>query len=167
MYGMKNQNIDHSRYKVIPRVLIFVFQGERVLLIRDAQGKKWQGKLNALGGHVEQGEDILVAAKRELQEEAGIIGINLHFVGSISIDVEPEIGISLFLFKGKALTADVKSGSEGIVSWVRIDEIDHHDVLDDLRELLPMVDQWKDGDPMIIGHYQYHQQKEVRKFSRA
>lgn len=164
---MKNQNIDHSRYKVIPRVLIFIFQGERVLLIRDARGKKWQGKLNALGGHVEQGEDILGAAKRELQEEAGITGINLDYAGNIMIDVEPEIGISLFLFKGKALTADVKSSNEGIVSWVRIDEIDRHDVLDDLRELLPMIDQWKKGDPMIIGHYQQHQQKEARTFTRA
>jgi 8-oxo-dGTP diphosphatase len=164
---MKNQNIDHSRYKVIPRVLIFVFQGERVLLIQDARGKKWQGKFNALGGHIEQGEDILGAAKRELQEEAGITGINLDYAGNIMIDVEPEIGISLFLFKGKALTADVNSSSEGIVSWVRIDEIDRHDVLDDLRELLPMIDQWKEGDPMIIGHYQQHQQKEVRTFSRA
>lgn len=164
---MKNQNIDHSRYKVIPRVLIFVFQGERVLLIRDAQGKKWQGKLNALGGHVEQGEDILIAAKRELQEEAGIIGINLDYAGNIMIDVEPEIGISLFLFKGKVLSDEVKSSSEGIVSWVRIKEIDHKDVLDDLLELLPLVDQWKEGDPMIIGHYQKHQQTEVRKFTRA
>lgn len=164
---MKNQNLDHSRYTVIPRVLIFFFHGDNVLLIRDAWGRKWQGKLNALGGHVESGEDILSAAKRELQEEAGITGIDLHFVGNISIDVEDEIGISLFLFKGEGVNTDAISSDEGEVTWVKVNEINNHSVLDDLLELLPMVYLWKCGDPMIIGHYRNHHPSEIRKFTSA
>jgi 8-oxo-dGTP diphosphatase len=164
---MKNQNLDHSRYKVIPRVLIFVFHGDSVLLIRDAQGRKWQGKLNALGGHIEPGEDVLSAAKRELQEEAGITGMDLRFIGNITIDVEDEIGISLFLFKGEGVNSEVISSDEGEVTWVKVDEINKHNVLDDLVELLPLAFLWKSGDPMIIGHYRNHHQSEVRKFTSA
>lgn len=167
MDNMKNQNIDHSRYKVIPRVLIFIFHQDRVLLIRDPHHKKWQGKYNALGGHIEFGEDILTAAKRELQEEAGITGIDLRYIGTISIDVEPELGISLSLFKGDPANDEVHSSCEGEVSWLKLMDIDQRDVLEDLNDLLPLVNGWKDGDQMIIGHYQNRNQIELREFRRA
>lgn len=162
-----NQNIDHSRYKVIPRVLIFVFQQDSILLIRDNQKKKWQGKFNALGGHIEYGEDILSAAKRELHEEAGITGLDLRLVGNISIDVEPDLGISLSLFKGETETDEVRPSTEGEISWLKLKDIDRQDILEDLNDLLPLVYGWKDGDLMIIGHYKNHNHTEVREFTRA
>lgn len=164
---MKDQNLDHSRYKVIPRVLVFIFHSGHILLIRDSHKKKWQGKYNAPGGHVEFGEDIHSAARRELEEEAGITGVNLQLVGNIMIDVEPELGISLFLIKGEAASTEVRSSNEGEVTWLDIKQIDNHEILDDMRELIPLVDQWKTGDHMIIGHYQNIKNEEVRIFSNT
>ena len=45
---------DPGRYQYIPRVLVLVADGDRVLLIRRGQHKRlWPGKFNAPGGHVE------------------------------------------------------------------------------------------------------------------
>ncbi|HQP09495.1 MAG TPA: NUDIX domain-containing protein, partial [Anaerolineaceae bacterium] len=60
-----DQNISPNRYQVVPRVLLFIFDGSKVLLIHgDSKKKIWAEKYNGVGGHVEPGEDILTAAKR-------------------------------------------------------------------------------------------------------
>ena len=68
-----DQGITGDRYTLIPRVLIFLTRGDSVLLIEGAATKRlWAGKYNGIGGHVEQGESALEAAKRELLEETGL-----------------------------------------------------------------------------------------------
>ena len=55
-------------------VAVFLFhpQLHRVALIRKARPQWMAGKLNALGGHTEPGEDSLQAMTREFKEEAGL-----------------------------------------------------------------------------------------------
>jgi 8-oxo-dGTP pyrophosphatase MutT (NUDIX family) len=51
----------------------FVCHGDDVLLLRHpADGDRFAGQWNGIGGHVEAGEDVRAAARRELREEAGI-----------------------------------------------------------------------------------------------
>lgn len=48
------------------------FTGETVVLI-DKNRPKWQrGRLNGIGGHIEQGESPAEAMRREFREEAGL-----------------------------------------------------------------------------------------------
>ena len=66
------------------RTLCFLFYENRVLLLRGADDKRlWAGRLNGIGGHVEPGEDLLVAARREIAEEAGITDIQPRLCGII------------------------------------------------------------------------------------
>src|SRR5581483_1710568 len=60
--------------KAIPAVLVYAFEGERVLLIHRGgkPGDYHEGKWNGLGGKLEKGESPLEAARRELHEESGL-----------------------------------------------------------------------------------------------
>lgn len=55
-------------------VLAFVFdeKKENVILIRKNRPEEQRGKLNGLGGKIEEGETPLEAIKREIQEESGL-----------------------------------------------------------------------------------------------
>jgi len=55
-----DQGVNPDRYQLIPRTLIFLTRGESVLLLKGASHKRlWAERYNGVGGHVEQGEDIL------------------------------------------------------------------------------------------------------------
>src|SRR5713226_3919375 len=102
------------RYTVIPRVLCFVTSGEDVLLLKGAPDKKlWAGKYNGLGGHVERGESVPAAAQREILEESGLAVTDLRLCGVITIDLEAELGISLFVFTAKAASRQFAASAEG------------------------------------------------------
>ena len=113
---MEEQNLDRARYKVIPRTLIFIFHEDEVLLINKDWSNIWDGKSNVLGGHIENGEDIVSSAQRELLEEAGLSAIELHYCGNIMITAEKDLGIALHLFKGEAKTKTITASNEGELS---------------------------------------------------
>ena len=52
-------------------ILVYNQTGDKVLMCKRAK-EPYKGKFNLVGGHVEQNEDELHAAYRELQEETGI-----------------------------------------------------------------------------------------------
>ena len=94
-----DQGITRDRYMLIPRTVIFLRRGESYLLIKGAPIKRlWAGKYNGVGGHVERGEDVLSAAKRELKEETGL-DAGLWLCGTVIVDVDG-FGICLFVFSG-------------------------------------------------------------------
>lgn len=161
---MAEQNIDRARYKVIPRTLIFIFHEDEILLINKIGSNIWDGKSNVLGGHIENGEDIVSSAQRELLEEAGLSAVELHYCGSIMITAEKDLGIALHLFKGEAKTKAITASNEGSLAWVRVDDIKLYPVKKDLYELIPLVKEWTAGEPLIIGKYKKSGDKELRRY---
>lgn len=154
-----NQGMSTRRYQIVPRTLIFIFdQNGRVLLLKGAEDKRlWAGLFNGIGGHVEPGEDILEAAYRELSEETGIEDVSLRCCGQILVDVTPEIGVGIFVFRGDVGNVTLSQSDEGELHWVRESDLATIELVEDLHFLLPLVREYKVGDPLIVGKYAYNE----------
>ncbi len=135
-----DQKINISRYCIIPRVLIFLFYKDNILLMKvNKRESSWYGYYNGLGGHVEKGEDILSAARREALEESGAKVKYLTLTGVGIVDVEPNIGVGLFVVKGEVEEKQIKPSKEGLPEWIPLRNLDEWKILPDTKELINKI----------------------------
>jgi 8-oxo-dGTP diphosphatase len=138
--SLSGQRIQPDRYKLIPRTLTFLTRPEEVLLIRLGPDRgDWAGLLNGVGGHIERGEDPVQSARREIEEETGLIAGELRLSGVVIIDTGDQPGIGLFVFVGDVGGGELQAGSEGSPEWIRLDSLNDVPLVADLPELLPKV----------------------------
>lgn len=84
---------DPSLVHRVAHVLVFNRRGELLLqkrtLAKDIQPGRWD---TSVGGHLDSGEDYLQAARREMAEELGLIGVPLTFLyhSKIRNEIESE-----------------------------------------------------------------------------
>ena len=153
-----DQGISRERYMLIPRVLIFLTQGESVLLIRGAAHKRlWANLYNGVGGHVERSEAVLGAARRELDEETGLKA-GLWLCGVITIDTGQETGVGLYIFRGEHPVGELRASSEGTPEWVSKLNLAELPLVEDLFLLLPRVLAMQPGDSPFSAHTWYDEQ---------
>lgn len=135
---------------VIPRILCFITRGDDVLLLRGAPDKRlWANRYNGIGGHLEPGEDVYSAARREIREEAGIPITELRLRGVITAASEDEPDVLIFVFTAQALSRDVQASAEGQPVWVARDQIDALDVVEDVPVILKWALEMKPDDPIF------------------
>lgn len=139
--GAKQQGADaiSGRWLATARTLSFITHGSDVLLIKRAAHKRvFPNQYNGLGGYIESDEDPYTSARREIQEECGLVVNDLHLAAVHHINTGGPHGIILFVFVGEAASRDVVGDErEGTLEWVPIQRLSEYDLVEDLPFILP------------------------------
>lgn len=129
---------------------IIVNREGKILLSR---GKKWGGKYVVFGGHVEVGESLVEAIKREIKEEAGL---NVRAIDQLGFSESVEsshyykkkhfIFLNfLCLFEGAESEVKTNSEFEKEYKWLSVEEALKLDLLDQTKDLIEKFIEYKES----------------------
>lgn len=118
--------------------LCIIHQDPNILLGMKKRGFG-AGRWNGFGGKVAAGETIENAARRELEEEAGIRVENLSKVGIIEYEFKenPEI-LQVHFFKSDDFLGEIKESEEMRPQWFHVNEIPFKEMWPDDIHWIPL-----------------------------
>lgn len=114
----------------MPATLVFIVQGDQVLLIEKQRGIG-AGKVNGPGGKIDPGETPLECAIREVQEELHITVTDPVKMGELFFDMSSMPNIHCHVYMGTQFTGTPTSTDEAIPLWTKISEIPFDKMWDD------------------------------------
>ncbi len=164
--GAKEQGSDPksvaNRWQVVPRTLCLVTHGDDILLLKRSETKRiYPGYYNGLGGHIEQDEDPLTGAIREIKEETGLDVKNVRYCGSTHINAGQEVGILLFIFTAEATSREFHPCDEGTLEWIPLKKVLANgdsgalQLVEDLPIVLPRIYESKEDTIPFFAHVSY------------
>ena len=90
-----------------------------------------------ISGKVERGEDLILAAKREIFEETTLKAVNTHMITKCHQFFENDKEINSTWFLTTWFSGEIeKDYREGTLSWVNVEDIDTLDFLEGDREII-------------------------------
>lgn len=157
-----DQGVFSDRYRVIPRTLIFITRGEDILMIKGSPQKRlWANQYNGIGGHIERGEDVISAARRELAEETGLNIDDLWLCGTVLVDASDDVGIAIFILRGEFKGGELKNSDEGPLEWVDRGRILSLPLVEDLPVLLPRIINMRRGEEPFAARSDYDERERL------
>ena len=116
-----------------------VREGPRILLGLKKRGFG-EGRWNGFGGKVEAGEAIEAAARRELEEETGIVPQGLEKRGILEFAFlgEPEI-LEVHVFSTNSFEGEPRESEEMRPEWFHVEKIPYESMWPDDRLWLPLL----------------------------
>jgi len=157
-------NIIRSRYSLVPRTLVFIQRGEKILFLRKENKSSYGfGKLNGLGGHIEKGEEPFEAAEREICEESQIEVSNLELAAILTIDINTNPGIMVFVFRAVYESGEPRKSNEGDLIWLSREDISKDiTLIKDVPYLVNLCDSYQTGTPPKMVKYLYNDMGDLR-----
>ncbi len=128
----------------IPSVGIVVFAGDSVLLVRHEAGAEHLSNTYGLpSGRLEEGETCVIAARRELAEETGLIaaaGDLMELPEKYTAEIPRKDGMTrLFswtVFLCKAFSGELTVSDETSPEWIKISDIQKYKLLPNIENAI-------------------------------
>lgn len=119
-------------------VLGFFFCGSRVLLIEKKRPDWMAGKLNGIGGKIEEGEHPLPAMMREFKEETGIetTAEGWRHFGMMNFDGGM---VHCYTRREDGFTGFAQSLTDEQVNWYNTFDLHEEPIIPNLKWLIPMA----------------------------
>ena len=118
--------------------LLFIVQGEQVLLIRKKRGLG-AGKINGPGGKIEAGETPMQCAIREIHEELVITTLDPEHHGEVRFQFIDGYSVHVHIFVASQFTGTPTETDEALPLWFSKDNIPYHEMWADDVIWLPRV----------------------------
>lgn len=136
--------------------LLFIFEGDRVLLIRKKRGLG-AGKVNGPGGKIEPGETPRDCAVRETHEELRVSAGEPRELGLLRFQFTDGLGLLCHVFRADSHTGIPVETEEAIPLWTAVNEIPYDEMWEDDRHWFPLLVEGRgfvgnfefDGDAML------------------
>src|SRR3989344_3513401 len=134
---------DHKKTVKIPlrqATLCFLVRGEQVLLARKKSGFA-EGKINGVGGKVNDEENVIDAAKRETFEEVGVVVKSLKKVAVLDFHFTHNYDWNqqVIVFIAEKWTGEPEESEEMDPSWYLFEKIPYEKMWVDDIYWLPKV----------------------------
>ena len=115
-------------------VVGFLFDDKGYVALIRKNRPEWQrGRLNGIGGHIEDGESPEAAMSREFTEEAGVDNLTWRKFGIIKGSA-----YELHLFTAKSMTANIKTMTDECVGWYSVRHLPEN-IIPNLNWIIPMA----------------------------
>jgi 8-oxo-dGTP diphosphatase len=121
---------------------VVVFQDDKLLLVKHEEGASHlTGVYGLPGGRPDEGESILEAAARELEEEAGIKAAKSDLHGfpdnQYTADIMRKEGfrkMTMTVYICSKFSGDLKSSQESSPEWVQMSDLDNYNLLPNVKK---------------------------------
>lgn len=113
-----------NQNKIVTVVSVTVIKDNEILLIKESKSTAYN-KWNFPSGRIEQYEDILNAARREVKEETGLDVNLLHTTGIYNFVSDSTDHVILFHFIGEIVGGTLKIDENEVIDckWVTLNEL--------------------------------------------
>lgn len=118
-------------------VLCLIHKGDQILLQNRVKAD-WRG-YTLPGGHIEPGESIVEAVRREMKEETGLTILNPELRGVKQFPIDGGRYL-VFLFRADEFEGELVSSEEGQMEWIDRRNLAHISTVNDFEELLAVID---------------------------
>lgn len=131
---------DKPKHQKYSDVLVRNTKGELLLLQRNSSSKIMPDKWGLPGGHVDDGEDFITAAVRELEEETGL-KFNSSHLTYLETKKKEECTIAYFYILLDFPHPMILNNDEHYRSqWVKSDKLDEYPMMFDLYDVIQELD---------------------------
>lgn len=132
-------DIDWTTWQPTERAtLLFVIDGEQILLIRKKRGLG-EGKINGPGGRLEPGETLKECAIRETLEELGVTAIEPELMGRHKFQFTDGYALEVYVYRTFKYSGTAYETEEAAPLWTPLDAIPYEQMWEDDALWLPLM----------------------------